>query len=55
VAGVWVDALTVNPDGQVAVGSDGTNDIEIIEAPWTAWSDVTDSYPGAATNSLTYL
>jgi hypothetical protein len=55
VAGVWVDALTVNPDGQVAVGSDGTNDIEIIEAPWTAWTDITDSYPGAATQSLTYL
>jgi hypothetical protein len=55
VAGVWVDALTVNPDGQVAVGSDGTNDIEIIEAPWTTWSDVTDSFPGNAVNSLTYL
>jgi hypothetical protein len=55
VAGVYVDALTVNPAGQVAVGSDGTNDIEIIADPWASWTDITDSYPGAATNSLTYL
>jgi hypothetical protein len=53
-----VDALTVNPDGQVAVGADAAaaNMIEITESPWASWTDITDSYPATGSvSSLTYL
>jgi len=55
---VYVDALTVTPDGTVAVGADtaAANMIEIIATPWASWTDITDSYPATGSvSSLTYL
>ena len=57
-AAVYVDALTITPDGQLAIGSDtaAANMIEVTEAPWTTWTDVTDSYPATGSvSSLTYI
>jgi len=56
--GVYVDALTITPDGIVAVGADtaGASMIQITASPWSAWTDITDSYPlTGSVSSLTYL
>jgi len=56
--GVGVDALSVSPAGQVAIGANaaGATMVAISDPPHTAWTDITDSYPAdGAVSSLTYV
>lgn len=54
---VWVDAFTRSGTGALAVGgrSAATVQIAFAVSPYIIWGDITDSFPGSAVRSLTYL